>query len=118
MTRSAQHQFHRTLRPIGKAVVGHDIDPLCQLACRRIADIQRKTMAGAYLLADEIGNVYVLADESRTTGPVVDMRTGWLVGLYLSATPDQLRADLIEHFCESGFVSDTHIMGAIRDVEG
>lgn len=100
--RRPHRQYHRALRPIGQAVLGADLEPLVADVLRRLRCIRNRTQAGAYLLADAEGNLYVLSEQPATTQAAVRAHAEWIVGLYASRCmpePAHLREDLIAHFC-------------------
>ncbi|MGH8171831.1 MAG: hypothetical protein ACREPX_01710 [Rhodanobacteraceae bacterium] len=113
--------FERSLRPIGQAVLGGDIEPLVQDIIRRIRHIRLKTQAGAYVLADEDGNVYILREQHPTTENTVRRALAKVVGLYASQparptfpTAEQIKLDLIAQFLVVGFVKPAMIYDAVR----
>lgn len=104
----SNRMFSRSLRPVGQAILGHEIEPLVHDICRRITGIYRRTRGGTYLLADSEGRVYLLAEEASTTDNTVRREIALLVGLYTMhgalLSEEDLRDALIEHFNEIGFV--------------
>lgn len=102
-------KFAPRFRAVGRAVPGHDIEPLCNELLRRIRWIWRKTQAGTYILADSEGYVYVLHEQSCFTERAVKQLQRMVVGRYacrlgVCPTPAQLCADLIEYFSNTGFI--------------
>ena len=116
-----ERQFSRSLRPIGQAVLGADIEPLVRDVCRRIRAIRRDRVAGSFVLADADGYVYVLQDESMTTQDIVRREAALVVGFYASRpgqvyfpSDEDLRMDLIAHFFEVGFLKPEMIYGEVE----
>lgn len=102
--------FDRKLTAIGKAIPGIDIAPLCADLVRRIKHIRLKTQAGAYLLADSDGFVYVMREQSKLACTVTTKMRRLVVGLYASNVPvfpssAQVGSDLIQHFIDIGYIT-------------
>lgn len=118
---SPQRCFQKALRSIGQGVPGVDIMPLALDLVRRIRGIRHRTQAGAYLLADEGGHVFLLAEGAATTRHLLATHVRLLVGLYAGPvfpTPAELRDDLTAHWLEIGYLTPQRIYDCIRDEEG
>lgn len=120
----AHHKNVRTdrqLRPIGQAILGSDIEPLVRDICRRIQGIRHRTQAGAYVLADRDGHVYLLQETASTTANMVRRQLAIVVGLYANEpigkaiVPDaeSMRMDLLGHFFRVGFLQPEMVYGQV-----
>lgn len=113
----AERCFSRRLRPIGQAILGADIEPLVRDVCRRIRTIRNSTQAGAFVLADAEGFVYVLQELSPTAAKTIRKEAEILVGFYAGRpTPsdDELKMDLIAHFFDVGFLKPGMVYGQVE----
>lgn len=102
--RTVHRQFERGPRPIGQFTHDDDMTNLAKSILRRMRKNRHNTGAGSYLLGDEVGRVYVVAEGSSTGMNFVNRCESWHVGRYCAglrgALPmlDQLIGDLEEHF--------------------
>jgi hypothetical protein len=73
-----------------------------------------------YLFADDEGYVYLVATENPRADHVALQEHRFFVGTYRKVFPsaEQLRQDLIAHFCELDYITKKMIRDAIVDVEG
>lgn len=112
--------FSRGMKKIGVADPERNIDFIAHDVVRRLREIRHKTYGGAYLLADQEGAVYLLAEQVPTTDQALRRHQSLLVALYTIPIPEaeQVREDLVQHFCDIGFVSDQMIYEAVRMEEG
>lgn len=114
-------RFAGTLTPIGRMDPCDDMTPLLQAIAERIARYRHQTVAGAFVLADEEGNVYVLAEGANCTASLVSAHMAWYVGSYGCGDPpvfpsvQDLLDDLRAHFAE---LAPAMLMRKIRSVEG
>lgn len=98
-----------------------DMRPLIESIIKRIRRIRHQTVAGAFLLGDEDGNLYLLAEGAGTTASLVDAHMTWYVGSYgMGDAPvfpsiDDLLGDLRAHFAE---LVPALLYEAIRSEEG
>lgn len=102
------------MRVIGRFDPQEDMTTLADKILRRITRHQRLTASGSFVLGDEHGDVYVLADESKTTAPLVDTHMPWYVGSYAIGdkaslpTVQDILDDLVDHFASlTGFNRST-----------
>ena len=112
------HNYSRKLIAIGKAIPGTDIAPLCEVLVKRIKRVRNTTQAGAYLLADSEGFVYILRQQSPIAERSLKQLHRMIVGLYAAGFPmfpypiaAQICADLIQHFVDVGFINRPMIHG-------
>lgn len=103
------------MRVIGRFDPQEDMTTLAAEILRRITRHRRLTESGSFVLGDERGDVYVLADEAKTTAPLVDAHMPWYVGSYAigdkAALPSaqDILDDLVDHFASLvGFHRSTH----------
>ncbi|MGA0588083.1 hypothetical protein ACO2Q2_13280 [Dyella sp. KRB-257] len=95
--------------------------PLLQIIAARIARYRHQTVAGTFVLGDEQGNVYVLAEGANCTASLVSQHMDWYVGSYgcgdkpIFPTVEDLLDDLRAHFAE---IAPALLMRKIRSVEG
>lgn len=103
--RTVHRQFERGMRPIGQ--FNHDDGDMTTLAksiLRRIRKNRHTTGAGSYLLGDEDGHVYVVAEGNSTGLGFVNRHESWHIGRYCAGLRgtlpvlEQLVGDLQEHF--------------------
>jgi hypothetical protein len=114
-------RFVGSLTPIGRMDPCDDMTPLLQAILTRIQRYRHQTVAGAYVLGDEDGNVYVLAEGANTTAGLVEAHMAWYVGSYARGdkpvfpTVADLLDDLRAHFAN---LVPALVYDAIRSVEG
>lgn len=102
--RTVHRQFERGMRPIGQFNHEGDMDTLAKSILRRMRKNRHTTGAGSYLLGDEAGQVYVVAEGGSTGMGFVNRHESWHIGRYCAglrgALPivEQLIGDLQEHF--------------------
>jgi len=78
--------------------------PLAMFILRRMRKNRHSTSAGSYLMGDEQGQVYVVAEGSSTGMGFVNRHEAWHIGRYAAgirgALPmaEQLIGDMQEHF--------------------
>lgn len=98
-----------------------DMTPLLQAILTRIKRHRHQTVAGTFVLGDEQGNVYVLAEGANTTATLVDAHMGWYVGSYARGdkptlpTVQDLLDDLRAHFAQ---LAPWMLYASIRSEEG
>lgn len=98
-----------------------DMTPLVQTILTRIQRYRHQTVAGSFVLGDEEGNVYVLAEGANTTASLVDAHMAWYVGSYARGdkpvfpTVQDLLDDLRAHFAQ---LLPAMVYAAIRSEEG
>lgn len=83
-------RFAGTLTPIGRVDPCEDMTPLAQTILRRIQRYRHQTVAGSFLLGDEDGHVYVLAEGAGTTAALLETHRAWWFGQYAQGDGDQL----------------------------
>lgn len=99
-------RFVGSLTPIGRMVPCDDMTPLLQTILTRIQRYRHQMVAGTFVLGDEEGNVYVLAEGANTTAALVDKHMAWYVGSYargnapMIPTLQDLADDLCAHFAQ------------------
>jgi hypothetical protein len=102
--RTVHRQFERGMRPIGQFNHEGDMEPLAKSILRRMRKNRHNTGAGSYLLGDEVGQVYVVAEGGSTGMGFVNRHEPWHVGRYCAGLRgmlpalEQLIGDLQEHF--------------------
>jgi len=103
--RTVHRQFDRDVRPIGQFQPDEgDMTNLANSILRRIRKNRHTTGAGSYVLGDQDGRVYVVAEGNSTGMGFVNRHEGWTIGRYCAglrgALPlaEQLVGDLQEHF--------------------
>ncbi len=102
--RTVHRQFERGMRPIGQFNHEGDMETLAKSILRRMRKNRHTTGAGSYLLGDEDGQVYVVAEGGSTGLGFVNRHEAWHIGRYCAglrgALPvvEQLIGDLQEHF--------------------
>lgn len=114
-------RFVGSLTPIGRVDPCDDMTPLLQTILNRIQRYRHQTVAGTFVLGDEEGNVYVLAEGANTTAALVDKHMAWYVGSYACGdapvfpTLQDLLDDLRCHFAN---LVPGMVYAAIRSEEG
>lgn len=114
-------RFAGSLTPIGRMDPCDDMTPLVQTILTRIERYRHQMVAGTFVLGDEEGNVYVLAEGANTTAALVDAHMAWYVGSYargdkpIFPTVQDLLDDLREHFAN---LVPAMLYAAIRRDEG
>jgi hypothetical protein len=114
-------RFVGSLTPIGRVDPCDDMTPLLQTILTRIKRYRHQTVAGAYVLGDERGNVYVLAEGAGTTTALIDKHMAWYVGSYARGDApvfpslQDLLDDLRAHFAQ---LVPGMLCEAIRSEEG
>ena len=102
--RTVHRQLERDVRPIGLFTEEEDMSSLVKSILRRMRKNRHVTGAGSYLLGDECGKVYVVAEGNSTGMGFVKRHENWTVGRYgagiCGELPmlEQLIGDLQEHF--------------------
>lgn len=103
--RTVHRQFDRGMRPIGQ--FNHDDGDMTNLVksiLRRMRKNRHNTGAGSYLLGDEAGRVYVVAEGGSTGMNFINRHESWHIGRYAAGlrgafpVAEQLIGDLQEHF--------------------
>lgn len=85
-TARPQHYGRQQLRALGLlSVSGAAVIAAAVVA--RVLRNRRNTSAGSYVLVDEAGRVFVLAEAAASTEAVVRRHEGWLIGLYGGGAP-------------------------------
>lgn len=114
-------RFTGTLTPIGRIDAHQDMIQLLQTILERITRYRHQTVAGTFVLGDDEGNVYVLAEGANTTAQLVRQHTAWYVGSYgcgdrpIFPSAQDLLDDLRCHFAT---LAPKLLRGTIRCVEG
>lgn len=114
-------RFVGSLTPIGRMDPCDDMTPLLQTILNRIQRYRHQMVAGTFVLGDEDGNVYVLAEGANTTAALVDAHMAWYVGSYARGdvpvfpTLQDLLDDLRAHFAQ---LVPALLYDAIRREEG
>lgn len=84
--RQPQHHGSRQLRAV--AALGISAPPVVAAAVvARVLRNRRRTSAGSYLLLDDLGYAYVLAETASGTEATLRRHACWLIGLYGSGKP-------------------------------
>lgn len=111
--------FANRMRAIGQAIPGTDISPLITEILRRMRWMGRNGGGnGSYLMADSEGYVYLLRADSGVCERMVNELWRMVVGRYACVSDEQIREDLISHLVDIGYIKETAIYQAVREVEG
>ena len=114
-------RFVGSLTPIGRMDPCDDMTPLAQTILTRIERYRHQMVAGTFVLGDEEGNVYVLAEGAGTTATLVEAHMAWYVGSYARGdkpvfpSAQDILDDLRAHFVE---LVPALLYAAIRRDEG
>lgn len=114
-------RFVGSLTPIGRVDPCEDMTPLAQTILTRIERYRHQMVAGTFVLGDEDGNVYVLAEGANTTAGLVDAHMDWYVGSYARGdkpvfpTAAEILDDLRAHFAN---LVPAMVYEVIRSIEG
>lgn len=92
-----QHYVGRKMTEVG-SVPTEGIEVAVRRVAFRVKKNRKALGCGSYVLVDERGSVFVLAEDSSTTESLVTKHQKWLVGLYCAGRRPQLPAfgDLLE----------------------
>jgi len=94
---SPQHYVGKAMKEVG-TVPTEGIDVAVRRVAFRIKKNRNSLGCGSFVLVDEDGRVFVLAEDSSTTQSLVTKNQKWLVGLYCAGRRPRLPeyADLLE----------------------
>jgi hypothetical protein len=91
-------------RPIWRVEPTDDLVARSRDLLRRIHSIWHKTQTAVYVFADADGSVYVIATENPHAERLAHIERRYFVGSYgahaLFPTAEQLREDLVTHYCQ------------------
>lgn len=116
--------YQRRQWPLCEVDLRYGLEVYARQVVERLKRIRYEEGCGAYVLANALGEVYVLSEASTSTAGIVRRNEEEIVGLYAAQDKtrrngiipplDQVVGDLRAQFIDIGFITPSDVYDAIR----
>jgi len=119
---TTKNELTHRFRPIWRVDATSNLTERCEDLLRRMRSIWHKTQAPVFLFADDEGGVYLIGGDNPAGDRMAASDNRYFVGSYgvhaVFPSVEQMREDLIAHFCSIDYITEKMIRDAIVDAEG